>query len=79
MYTPYKLKSPQEETKEMKEMKTLCTKLNLIDEKSKCGSVRFLDLVANLIENGGSWIATKIRSFNMKISAPCSISFTKKK
>lgn len=65
--------------KKQEEFKNLRVKLGKIEEKNNCGSVRFLDRLANFFEFGGKNVADKIRNFTFKISAPCSLPFTKKK
>ena len=54
-------------------------KMEQIDEKGQCVSVRFLDRLADAIEFSGKRIANKIRGLTFNISAPCSIPFIKKK
>jgi len=62
-----------------KQSRELFAKLNQIEEKSHCGSVRFLDRLADFFEFGGEKVADKLRGYTTKINAPCAIPFAKKK
>lgn len=61
------------------EIKSLTARLGQIEEKSHCGSVRFLDRLANFFEFGGKKVAEKLRGYTTKINAPCAIKISKKK
>lgn len=64
------------------ESKALWRKINDIQEKSNCGTIKILDATANFLEKcarGLNILAEKVRHFTWKINAPCSINFGKSK
>jgi hypothetical protein len=57
---------------------TLLNKLHSIEEKSECGSVKFLDFLSDKMIQFANWqikLSAKVRNFTTKINAPCHISF----
>ena len=64
---------------EVKEMARINNKMKKIEEKGGCGSVRFLDRMANFLENSGNRSANWVRKITFKINAPCSLPFGSKK
>lgn len=62
-------------------MKEIADRINNIDAKSNCGTVRFLDKVADLMVRFANWqiaLSEKVRKLTAKVNAPCSITFSKK-
>ena len=65
-------------TEQKKAMLAITSKLNMIEEKSSCGGVVFLDRVADFLEKCSLKLHTlsmRVRNRTAKISAPCSIKF----
>lgn len=60
-------------TEEGDEIHNILSKLEKVEKKSKCGSVRFLDRLANFLEN----LSHRVRALTVKVDAPCLIKFNK--
>jgi len=64
----------------IKETTELWKKLNSIEEKSQCGTVKSLDYIANKMTSFANWqikVANKVRNLTISVKAPCTIKFKK--